>query len=302
MVITAKNISDIEVFDRNRIKVNRERARTNFAHHDFLFQWSKRHLEDRLLDISKDFEHCIHIGSRAPLDTSHQKIGSLHTIDICSTPVSPCENYIQASEEFLPLAPKSCDLILSNLNMHSVNDLPGSLLQIKQALKGDGLFLASMLGGETLHQLRHVITETEMSMLGGASPRVFPFADKPQMGDLLQRAGFALPVVDSDVITVTYDNAFKLLYDLRGMGEGNAIAAREKSYLGKEFFMQLVRNYHEQFAEPSGRIVAHFEVIFLLGWAPHSSQQKPLRPGSAENRLADALGAKEFETGEKAKP
>ncbi|MGH1375772.1 MAG: methyltransferase domain-containing protein [Alphaproteobacteria bacterium] len=302
MVIAAQSTSDIEVFDRHRIKENRERAQKSFSDYDFLFKWSKNQLDDRLLDINRDFERGIHIGSRIPVEVTHPKINQLYTLDLCNTPLSPCPHYIQASEEFLPIAPRSCDLILSNLNLHSVNDLPGSLLQIRQALKNDGLFMASMLGGETLHQLRHVITETEMSMFGGISPRIFPFADKPQMGDLLQRAGFALPVVDSEIITVTYDSIFKLLHDLRGMGEGNAILARDKTPLNKQFFMQVAQRYHEQFAEESGRIVTHFEVIFLLGWAPDSSQQKPLKPGSAQNSLAKALGAKEFQTGEKAKP
>ena len=146
-----------------------------------------------------------------------------------------------------------------------------------------------MLGGETLFELRKIIMEVELSMMGGVSPRIAPFADKPQMGELLQRANFALPIVDSDIITVTYDNTFKLLHDLRGMGEGNAIIKRNKSHIGKEFFMRIAQEYHDQFAESDGRITASFEVIFLLGWTPHSSQQKPLARGSASHSLAEAL-------------
>lgn len=205
---------------------------------------------------------------------------------------------IFADEEFLPFANESFDLVLGTLNLHTVNDLPGALLQIRKSLKPDGLFLASMLGGETLYELRQVMTQAEMNTRGGISPRIAPFADKQQMGALLQRAGFNLPVVDSDIITVTYDNIFKLFHDLRYMGEGNAIAARDKTPPGKKLFMEAARLYQEQFAGADGRITASFEIIFLTGWAPHSSQQKPLRPGSAETSLADALSTREIKTGD----
>mgnify|MGYP003638206561 FL=1 len=244
------------------------------------------------------------IGSRAALlQGEHDKISHLLTCDLTAQPLTPdAPAYVQASEEFLPIAPQSMDLILSNLNLHTVNDLPGALLQIRNALKADGLFMAAMLGGETLHELRKILTDIELNTSGGISPRIAPFADKQQMGDLLQRAGFALPVVDSDIITVTYDNVFKLFHDLRGMGENNSIAERNKQFVSKDFFMRTAQAYHDQFAQSDGRIVASFEIIFLLGWSPHESQQKPLRPGSAEHRLADLLGATEHSTGEKTKP
>ncbi len=302
MVAPHPKPSDVMIFDRASIKHNRERAQKRFEDHGFLFQWSKNHLHDRILDINRRFERAINIGSREPI-LAHDKIDAITTLDITDTPVnSNAYPYIQASEDFLPIAPKSLDLIVSNLNLHTINDLPGALLQIKQSLKDDGLFMASILGGETLHELRKIFTETELELYDGISPRIAPFADKPQMGDLLQRAGFALPVVDSDIITVTYDNVFKLFHDLRGMGEGNAIIERRKTPTSKAFFMRAAQKYHEQFAETDGRIVASFEVIFLLGWAPHSSQQKPLRPGSAEHSLAEALNTTEIKTGDKAKP
>ncbi len=229
-------------------------------------------------------------------------------LDSCKDPSAPparrpgsvgmTEQNVYADEEFFPFADESFDLVLSTLNLHAINDLPGALLQTRKSLKPDGLFLAAMLGGETLHELRHVMTQAEMNIRGGISPRIFPFADKQQMGALLQRAGFSLPVVDSDILTVTYDNVFKLFHDLRYMGEGNAIAARDKTPPGKKFFLEAARLYQEQFAEPDGRITASFEIIFLTGWAPHASQQKPLRPGSAETSLAEALKTHEIKTGD----
>ena len=302
MVTPPQTSNDILIFDRRLVKHKRQRAAHNFSDHDFLFQWSKNQISERLHDINRTFDTALHIGSRSPLSAQHNKIGTMITLDLPNTPVEPCTPYIQASEEFLPIAPKSMDLILSNLNLHAVNDLPGALLQIRNSLKDDGLFMASIFGGETLYELRKTMAEIELSMLGGVSPRIAPFADKPQMGDLLQRAKLNLPIIDSEIITVTYDNVFKLLHDVRGMGEGNTIIERSKTPLNKEFFMRLAQKYHENFAEEDGRIVASFEIIFLHGWAPHSSQQKPLRPGSAKNSLAEALGSTEIKTGEKAAP
>ncbi len=296
--------SDFAVFDRDRIRFNRLRATRNFERHDFLFEWSKNVLSDRLSDINRQFELGAQLGSRGAFsDMEHPKIDQLFTMDLTPQPVQPTTPpYFVGDEEFLPLKRSALDLILSNLCLHSVNDLPGALLQIRQALKADGLFLACMFGGETLYELRDVMMRAESNIYGGVSPRVFPFADKPQMGDLLQRAGFALPVVDSEIITVTYDHVFKLFHDLRGMGETNAILKRDKRLLSRDFFMEAAKLYQEMYTSDDGRITASFEIIFLLGWSPHESQQKPLRPGSAKTRLADALGTTEIKTGEKANP
>lgn len=282
------------IFDRSLLARNRARALKNFSNHDFLFRWSRNALTERLDDINRTFETAVQIGARSAIE-EHPKVTDLFTMDLSGGDVV-------ASEEFLPFQTSSLDLVISTLNLHSVNDLPGALVQIRRALKPDGLFLSCMLGGETLHELRAVMQRVEMEMFGGASPRVAPFADKPQMGDLLQRAGFALPVVDSDIVSVMYENAFKLFHDLRGMGESNALAARNKRYVGRDFFMRVAQMYQEMFAEADGRIPASFEVIFLAGWAPHRSQQKPLRPGSAEHSLAEALGGDEVTLGEKAVP
>ncbi len=288
-----KDSSNIIIFDRDLIRRNKERSAVNFHDHDFLFKWSRNELSDRISDINRSFDNALQIGYRGGLTSEyHDKIGNIVTIDMVGKPTNFSGNYIQASEEFLPIAPKTMELALSNLSLHTVNDLPGSLLQIKNCLKDDGLFIASIFGGETLYELRKIMSDVEIELYGGISPRIAPFADKLQIGELLGRAGFALPVVDSDIITVTYDNIFKLLHDIRGMGEGNAILARNKTPLGKEFFMRVAQKYAEEFSEDDGRIVASFEVIFMLGWTPHSSQQKPLKRGSAEYSLADVLNGK----------
>lgn len=296
--------SDFAVFDRDRVRQNRMRAQANFDTYDFLFQWTREILGDRLSDINRHFDTGVQIGARGAFtDNEHPKIGALHTMDLTPPPLRGATlPYFVGDEEFLPLKRSSLDLVLSSLCLHSVNDLPGALVQIRQALKADGLFLACMFGGETLHELRTVMMRAETNIYGGVSPRVFPFADKPQMGDLLQRAGFSLPVVDSEIVHVTYDNVFKLFHDLRGMGEGNAILKRDKRPMSRAFFMEVAKLYQEMYASEDGRINASFEVIFLLGWSPHESQQKPLRPGSAKTRLADALGTTEIKTGEKANP
>lgn len=289
----------INIFDRKTLRQKRARAEANFHDHDFLLQWAHDHLIDRLDDVNRDFDTALQIGTRLNKEAlaAHPKINNLFSLDCI-----PHQTDIQAEEDFLPLKEQSLDLIFSIFNLHSVNDLPGALIQARRALKPDGLFLAAILGGETLYELRESLTQTELSFKNGLSPRVHPFADKQQMGALLQRAGFALPVIDSDIVTVSYDNMFKLLADIRGMGEGNIIAQRNRTYPGKNFFLEAARHYAENFSDQEGRITASFEVIFLIGWAPHESQQKPLQPGSAQTRLADALNTDEQKTGEKVTP
>jgi len=265
--------NDIEIFDRALIRLKRARAAAGgFSDADFLYTWTKNNLLDRLDVIQRTHERVVQLGARGGRIMDGAVVCDLN---------DAFKPDVVADEEFLPFAPQSLDCVISSLDMHSVNDLPGALLQIKKALKPDGLFIAAMFGGESLHELRSSLSETEMVMRGGLSPRVFPFADKQELGGLLQRAGFALPVVDSEIITVTYAHIFKLMEDLRNMGESNVIAARDKAYVGKEFFMRAAQHYASKFAESDGRIPASFEIIFLIGWAPHDSQQKPLQPGSA---------------------
>ena len=180
-----------------------------------------------------------------------------------------------------------------------VNDLPGTLIQIRRALKPDGLFLAAMIGGDSLTELRQAFAQAEAEVEGGVSPRVAPFADLRDLGALLQRAGFALPVTDVDRVTVRYASPLALMHDLRRMGAANALTERRRTPLRRATLRRLLEIYAERFADPDGRIRATFEIVWLSGWAPHESQQQPLKPGSAKTRLADALRTQEISAGEK---
>jgi SAM-dependent methyltransferase len=203
---------------------------------------------------------------------------------------------LAADEECLPFADHSFDLVLSCLALHRVNDLPGILVQIRRVLRPDGLFLGCFFGGGTLGEMRAAWTEAEISEEGGASPRIAPFVDIRDAGMLLQRAGFALPVVDSDTLTVCYENAFDLMHDLRGMGETNILQGRRAGFTRRATMMRMADHYQDMFAQEDGRIPASFEIITLTAWAPDPSQPKPLEPGSATSSLADAIGEKDPET------
>ena len=289
-----KNIQDtIQIFDRRAYGLHRRRTLKKFSEHDFLFSWAEAQLLERLDDIKRNFPLAVQLGGRRTENFDQalkERAGTQHLVTMDAFGSSA---HILGDEEFLPFNETSLDLVISNLALHSVNDLPGALLQIRKSLKPDGLFIAALAGGETLHELRDCLMHAELELKGGISPRVFPFADKQQMGALLQRAGFALPVVDSDLVTVTYDTLFNLMHDLRGMGESNIIAERSRVNPGKALFMKAAEHYAQAYAEDDGRIKASFEIIFLIGWAPHESQQLPLKPGSAQMRLAEALGTKE---------
>jgi len=197
-----------------------------------------------------------------------------------------------ADDEALPLAPGSVDLIVSALGLQWANDLPGALIQARQALRPDGLFLAALAGGQTLTELRQALFEAETGVLGGASPRVIPMADVRDLGQLLQRAGFALPVADRDSLTVRYDSAFGLFADLRAMGASNPLVDRARNPAGRRLFARAAQAYEERFSDPEGRVRATFELIYLAGWAPDASQQQPARRGSAQVNLADFFGSR----------
>lgn len=202
-------------------------------------------------------------------------------------------------EERLPFAPRSLDLVTSTLALHWTNDLPGVLAQIRRALKPDGLFLGAIFGGSTLTELRWALTQAESELTGGAGPRVSPFAGAYDGASLLQRAGFALPVADTDIATVRYEHPLRLLQDLRAMGETNVLVERSRRPLSRPVLARAFELYAERFSDPDGRVRATFEIVTLTGWAPHASQQQPLKPGSAKTRLADALKTKEMGAGEK---
>jgi SAM-dependent methyltransferase len=192
-------------------------------------------------------------------------------------------------EEALPLGPASIDLFVSTLALQWTNDLPGALFQIRSALKPDGLFLGALAAGDTLTELRTALTLAESETRGGASPRVIPTADVRDLGGLLQRAGFALPVADRDVVTVRYDSAFDLFQELRVMGATNTLAARDRRPLARGFFLRAAEIYAERFSDPDGRVRATFDIVSLSGWSPHESQQQPARRGSGQVSLAAAL-------------
>ncbi len=193
----------------------------------------------------------------------------------------------------LRLPPENFDLIVSGLALQHANDMPGALIQIRRALRPDGLFMGCLAGGATLTELRQSLAQAESEVTGGISPRVFPFADVRDMGGLLQRAGFALPVADSETVTVRYADIFRLMADLRAMGATNVLLERSRKPTRRSVLARAMAIHAERFADPDGRIRATFEIIWLSGWAPHESQQKPLKPGSAKARLADALGVSE---------
>jgi NADH dehydrogenase [ubiquinone] 1 alpha subcomplex assembly factor 5 len=209
---------------------------------------------------------------------------------------------VAADPELIPFADMSFDLVVSNLVLHWVGDLPGALIQLRRVLRPDGLFLAAMLGGATLAELRTVLIEAELAETGGASPRVSPFAELGDAASLLQRAGFAMPVADTERVTVSYPDALALMRDLRAMGETNALSARPRTPPGRHLLARAAALYAERFALADGRIPATFEILFLTGWAPHPSQPKQLAPGSAARRLAEALGASEIPAGDTAAP
>ena len=203
---------------------------------------------------------------------------------------------LAADEEALPFTDAVFDLVIGNLSLHWVNDLPGTLLQVHRCLKADGLFLAATLGGDTLVELRDSLMAAEIEIRDGVSPRLSPFMQISDAGALLQRAGFALPVIDADKIVATYANMFALMADLRSMGETTAATARPRHFTPRALFLRAAELYGQRHANADGRIRATFEVIYLHGWVPHESQQKALRPGSAQTRLADVLDTTEITT------
>ncbi len=251
---------------------------------DFLMQRIAEDIASRLSLIKRDFEVCALFGDY--FGTMAPALKSLPNLDrlFC----------LSCTEEHLPLANESINLALSPLTLQHVNDLPGALIQLKRSLKPDGLFIGAILAGDTLMELRDAILSAEIDSRGGAVPRIHPRIDIRDLGALLQRAGFALPVVDSDRFKVTYRSTVHLMHDLRALGLTNVLMQGAGNSLNRDIIARLEEIYKDRYPAQNSRIVATFEIIYMTGWAPHDSQQKPLKPGSASARLADALKTQEI--------
>jgi SAM-dependent methyltransferase len=311
------------VFDRSRQRAHRARAAA-LGPSTFLIERVAEDLSDRLATVLRHFECAIDLGT--PTDAVRRalaasgKVATIIAADALAGASVSCRGVrgrieageqtregartsegafdgqlaVAADEEALPFRDASLDLVVSALALQFVNDLPGALIQIRRALKPDGLLLAALAGGDTLTELRQAFAAAEAEIEDGISPRVVPFSDVREMGALLQRAGFALPVTDIDRVTARYASPISLMHDLRRMGATNPLLERSRRPLKRATLTRMTEIYAERFADRDGRIRATFEIVWLSGWAPHGSQQKPLAPGSARQRLADVLGTKEI--------
>lgn len=274
------------IFDRSLLRARRARAQA-LGPATFLIDRVADEMAERLGAVLRTFELAADIGT--PTDALRRALAGKVARIV----------EVAADEEALALRDGSLDLAVSALALQFVNDLPGVLVQIRRALKPDGLFMVALVGGESLAELRDAFAQAETEIEGGVSPRVAPFADLRDLGGLLQRAGFALPVTDVDRLTVRYASPLDLMHDLRRMGATNALIERRRQPLRRTTLRRMMEIYAERYAGLDGRIAATFEIVWLSGWAPDPSQQQPLKPGSAKTRLADALGAKEISAGEK---
>lgn len=287
-----------QLFDRHLLTQRKERAAAGAQACDFLLTRAADDIAERLSVVQRRFPRVLDLGAH------HGVVGrrvaavpgveTVISLESAAGLLAQCaEPRVLADEEALPLAPGSLDLVVSAHALHVVNDLPGVLIQIRRALKPDGLFIASFPGGRTLEELRSAWLVAESELLGGASPRVAPFADVRECGTLLQRAGFALPVADSETLTVTYASPFALMAEIKAMGMSNMLSERSRVPVTRALVARAAEIYSERYGLPGGRVRATFEIVSLTAWVPHESQQKPLAPGSAKVRLADVLGVKE---------
>ena len=279
----------------------RRRAAPGFGEHAFLKEAVAERVVDRLDAVRRRFplvaDIGCHTGQLARRLREHECVGRVVAVDpseamAAAARASGCEA-MAAPYDAPPFAEASLDGVFSAFALHWVNDLPGVLLRLARLLKPDGLMVVALPGGGTLADLRAALADAETGVRGGMSPRVMPMADIRELGGLLGRAGLALPVADSDTVTITWPDAFALMRDLRGMAEANALAGRPRHFTPRAVLMAAAASLTERFADADGRIAADFEIVTLTGWAPHASQQRPLKPGSAAARLADALGGTE---------
>ena len=286
------------IFDRALLLRRRNRAAPEAAAHDFLLARVADDFAGRLGIVKRTFAAGINIDAHHGLVSRRLRtlpnVTAMVDADPSQAMLDLCDGDKRLTDaEHLGLADATLDLAVSGLSLHLVNDLPGCLVQLRRALRPDGLLLAALLGGETLRELREAWLIAEEEVMGGASPRVAPFADVRATGALLQRAGFALPVADSDVVTVTYASPLALMAEIKAMGASNMLTARRRVPVTQGLLLRACGVYQEKFGLAGGRIPATFEIITLTAWVPHDSQQKPLKPGSATTRLATALGVRE---------
>jgi SAM-dependent methyltransferase len=306
------------IFDRGLVRARLARAAA-LGPSTFLMERVAEDLSDRLATVLRRFDCALDLGT--PTDAARRalaasgKVATLisagahagrdfspgvrdhtrHASTAAHARSAPDDTrlHVVADEEMLPFRDASLDLVVSLLALQFINDLPGTLVQIRRALKPDGLLLAAIAGGDTLTELRQAFVAAEAEIEEGVSPRVIPCVDVREMGALLQRAGFALPVTDSDRITARYASPAALMQDLRRMGATNPLLERSRRPLKRATLARMMASYGQRFADADGRVRATFEIVWLSGWAPHASQQQPLAPGSARRRLADALGTNE---------
>ncbi|RIJ17990.1 methyltransferase domain-containing protein [Henriciella mobilis] len=289
-----------KLFDRNLVRLHRDRAAARYDDYAFLKERESSQLVERLMDTTKTFERALdlgaHVGRAAQKLRASGRVGAVDAADASAEFVARMKadglEAFQLDEEEDAFETGRYDLVTSVLSLHWVNDLPGMLVRIRQGLKPDGLFLGCLFAGGTLAELRACLIEAESEIHGGASARLSPLPGLQDMAALMQRAGFALPVADIDTVTVRYDDPLKLMRDIKGMGEQAAFLTGEKGPrrpLSPAVLMRMSELYAERYSDPDGRLRATFNIVWLSGWAPHESQPKPLRPGSARHSLADAV-------------
>jgi SAM-dependent methyltransferase len=293
------------LFDRHLLRKRRARFAHEIGEREFLIAYVAREIKERVEIMLREFPRALDLGAYhgllgctvATLPSVGEMIyaeSAFEYATLCPRPALVCD------EDLLPFKDASFNLVVSGLALHRVNDLPGSLIQIRRALAPDGLFMAAALGAGALIELREALIEAEDEMEGGASPRVSPFGDVRSYGALLQRAGFALPVADAEVLKVTYPSPRDLMREVRALGGGNVLMARKRAPLARRTLARAEDIYRTKHGTADGKVTATFEFVFMSGWSPDASQQKPLQPGSAKQRLADALNTKEVSAGDKA--
>jgi SAM-dependent methyltransferase len=278
-----------QVFDRAFYRLRRQRGQ-RYGGDRFLLLEAAEGVADRLGAVRRQFRSALDLAT-SPESRRHLVAHAEHWTQFGLT--ARDGGQLIGDEEALPFGASCFDLVTSVLSLHAVNDLPGALLQIRNLLQPDGLFIGALFGADTLHELRSAFAAAELQLRDGLSPRVAPFADVRSLGMLLQRAGFALPVVDVERTKVNYKTFRRLVTDLRAMGEVNYLRARERRPLTRGLLAAMLSHYQENFGTGHGQLTASFDIVYMTAWAPHESQPKPLRPGAATTRLAEALGTVE---------